>query len=293
MEFNNAVVTSPPRAASSVILLRNHAGSGLQVLMLRRHSKSAVLAGAYVFPGGKLDPADSQLPELYLDQSVAGLPALLGEPNLPSDQAKGLFVAALREVFEECGVWLAQRPGVTEPELQAMQSRVRNGLHLTDLVLESNLTFQTRTLTPFTRWITPQLSTVMNQRFDTRFFLAVVPEGQHAVHDNIETTDSVWLNPTQALHDYWNGHIDLAPPQIMSLVQLARYGDMNQALVAAAGRLPPTIMPEPFDDEHGRAICYPGDPCHSQPHAVMPGPSRLRFVKGRFEPAGGLADFFS
>jgi hypothetical protein len=61
-------------------------------------------------------------------------------------------------------------------------------------------------------------------------------------------------------------------------------------LVAEARqRQPPVIQPEPFDDQGTRVICYPGDPGHSLPERAFPGPSRLRFVGGRFEPEGGLA----
>ncbi len=54
MELNTQVVTTPARDAATVLILRDHADEGLQVFMLRRHSDSSVLGGAYVFPGGKL-----------------------------------------------------------------------------------------------------------------------------------------------------------------------------------------------------------------------------------------------
>lgn len=292
MELNTAIVHTPPRDAATVLLLRDHPGHGLEVFMLRRHSDSAVLGGAYVFPGGKLDAADSQLADDHLDQTPEQLHALLAEPGLTPVAAKGLYVAALREAFEECGVLLARAPGGVQARMEEMQARIRDGLHLTDLVPQWGLTLQTRAMVPFTRWITPKRPSVMNKRFDTRFFLASVPGGQQAAHDNIEATESQWLSPMQALRDYWAGRIELAPPQIMSLVHLSRYGDVAQALRESASRPPPTIQPEPFDDEDGRTICYPGDPRHSLPKRVMPGPSRLRYVQGRFEPQGGFEAFF-
>ena len=78
----------------------------------------------------------------------------------------------------------------------------------------------------------------------------------------------------------------------MSLVNLAHFKDVAHAMAEAARRPPPTIQPEPFDDEQGRTICYPGDPKHSRRERAMPGPSRLRYVKGRFEPQGGFEAFF-
>ena len=154
------------------------------------------------------------------------------------------------------------------------------------------LQLTTRFLVPWSRWITPQVPSVTNRRFDTRFFVAAVPSGQDAVHDNVETTHSAWLKPRQALVDYWERRIELAPPQIMSLVNLNHYNDVAHAMQSAGLRPPPTIQPEPFDDENGRSICYPGDPRHSQKQPAMPGPSRLRYVQGRFEPLQGFSAFF-
>lgn len=293
MELNTAVVMSPPRDAATVLLLRDHDQQGLQVFMLRRHSDSAVLGGAYVFPGGKLDEADRTLADPHLDQPSERLQACLAEPELSPTQAKGLYVAAMREAFEECGVLLARHADGLEAVLGPIQAQIRAGLHLTDLVPRFDLQLQTKTMIPFTRWITPNRPSVMNKRFDARFFLAAVPVGQQALHDNIEATESQWLSPRQALRDYWDGRIELAPPQIMSLVHLARYTLVDQALAAAASRPPPTIEPEPFDDDQGRVICYPGDPRHSLTQPAVPGPSRLRYVKGRFEPQGGFDAFFA
>lgn len=292
MELNTAVVTTPPRDAATVLLLRDHDQHGLQVFMLRRHSDSAVLGGAYVFPGGKLDVADRTLADAHLDQTPAQLHTRLAEPDLSPEQAKGLYVAALREAFEECGVLLAHHADGLDAVLGSMRNEVRAGLHLTDLVPRFGLRLHTQSMVPFTRWITPNRPSVMNKRFDARFFLAAVPAGQQALHDNIEATESEWLSPRQALRDNWDGRIELAPPQIMSLVHLARYDRVDQALADAASRPPPTIQPEPFDDEQGRVICYPGDPRHSLRQPAVPGPSRLRYVKGRFEPQGGFEAFF-
>ncbi|HZH06722.1 MAG TPA: NUDIX hydrolase, partial [Lautropia sp.] len=60
MELNHLEVTSPPRAAASVVMLRD-APAGMEVLLQKRHASSSVLGGAHVFPGGKLDPADMEL----------------------------------------------------------------------------------------------------------------------------------------------------------------------------------------------------------------------------------------
>jgi hypothetical protein len=98
------------------------------------------------------------------------------------------------------------------------------------------------------------------------------------------------MTPRDALTRYWARELAMAPPQIMSLVQLARHSNVDSALVEASMRLPPTIEPEPFDENGMRVICYPGDERHSNPCAAIPGPTRLMFRNKRFEPSSGTLD---
>ena len=108
MELNHDIIDTPPRDAASVVMLRD-APDGLQVLLLRRHADSAVLGGAYVFPGGKVDAADAGADTLArLDRPPAELHARLGEPALSANQAAALYVAAAREAAEESGVLFLQ-----------------------------------------------------------------------------------------------------------------------------------------------------------------------------------------
>ncbi|MFM8821802.1 MAG: NUDIX hydrolase, partial [Limnohabitans sp.] len=87
---------------------------------------------------------------------------------------------------------------------------------------------------------------------------------------------------------YWHGEIVLAPPQIMSLSHLCLFKSVAHVMTEAAQRKPTAIMPEPFDQDGMRVICYPGDPRHPVPQRAMPGPTRLQFRNKRFEPEGGL-----
>ena len=293
MELNHEEIKTPPRDAASVLMLRDGT-QGLEIFMLQRHSNSAVLGGAYVFPGGKLDAADAELdPERHLDQARDLLHRQLAEPALDEARACGLYVAALREAFEESGILFAHGPDGQLPDPVAAGERMRSGTNFADVLREMSLCLTTRFLVPWSRWITPKLASVSSQRFDTRFFVAAVPAGQDAVHDNIETTHSAWLRPRQALEDYWEHRIELAPPQIMSLVQLLHHDSVQAVLDDTRQRAPATIQPEPFDDNGVRTICYPGDPRHSLTERVMHGPTRLRFVNRRFEPVDGFEGFLS
>lgn len=250
IDIHNEVVHTAPLPSATVMLLRD-APAGLQVLLMRRHAASGVLGGVHVFPGGKLDPEDLAHPSPGVP---ARLLAALAEPALDAATAAALYRAAVRETWEECGLRL-----------------------------------DVASLWPWSRWITPRQPSVSHKRFDTRFFVAAAPPGQHARHDDHEATEVAWLTPRESLQRYWAGEIDLAPPQIMSLAELARLADVQQALALARSRPPALIEPEPFDENGCRVICYPGDPCHSRRQPVWPGPTRLTHRNRRFEPEGGLA----
>lgn len=297
MQLNSEIITTPPRASSTVVLLRDDPQKGLQVFLLRRHKASAVLGGAFVFPGGKLDEADCS-PDLhtYLDTSSQVLHRALGEPDLTEHIAAGLYVAAVREVLEECGVLYARASDSQvlahdAEQRQQWQQALHGGRGFAEVLQSAGLLVDTQHLAPWSRWITPVQPSVTNKRFDTRFFVAVLPDGQHPIHDNIEAIDSVWLTPLDALTRYWAGDLPLAPPQIMSLVSLLPHLDTNSVLLAAKAQTPPVVLPEAFDEDGVRTLCYPGDPRHSVAQRAMRGPTRLRFMAGRFEPTTGFEEF--
>lgn len=282
-----------PRAAATVVLLRDST-AGPEVLLLRRNAQASNMAGVYVFPGGKLDADDATLDaDTHLDQPHATLHANLNEPDTHSATAAGLYVAALREALEECGLLLAEPLGGTSA-VNATRARamLREGQPFAQVLGALQLRLQTRQLAPWSRWVTPLAPTMGTRRFDTRFFVAQAPADQTALHDNEETTDSVWLAPRAALEQYRDGRIDLAPPQIMSLAHLARHASVASVLDAARRQPPPLILPEPFDHEGVRVICYPGDAMHPVRERALPGPTRLHYHARRFTPEDGFEALF-
>ncbi len=288
MELNFETITTPPVDAASVLLLRD-SDARLQVLLLRRAQASQVLGGAYVFPGGKVDAEDHSAQALaLLSETPARLRGRLHESALDPARAAGLFMAALREAFEECGVLAGQDsegPALAE-QLRSLAGR--HGWHQS--LRQSGRALRTDTLLPWSRWITPRQPAVTNKRFDTRFFLARVGEDQIARHDNFETTDSAWLTPQQALMRYAAGEIDLVAPQIMSLYQLKAHCSVDEALEEARQRPPALIEPHPFDQDGQRILCYPGDARHPVASRALRGPTRLLFSQGRFVPPGGMSE---
>ena len=293
MELNSEVITTPPRPAATVVMLRDTAtgGAGIEVFLLKRHGLSQVLGGAFVFPGGKVDAADAQLDlDTHLDQSIHTLHKGMNEPLTAPLTAASFYVAAIREAFEESGILFAQ--GATADHADEATALLKQGLTFPAMLAHMNLRLHSQQLQPWSRWITPKVPSVTNKRFDTRFFISAVPETQIARHDNFETTESIWLRPKAALEQYWQGHIELAPPQIMSLVSLLRFETVESVMQDARGRLPPVIEPEPFDEDGLRVICYPGDERHPVRAKAMPGPTRLIFKNKRFEPVSGFESLF-
>lgn len=287
MELNSEVPTAPPRDAATVVMLRD-APNGLEVFLVKRHGLSDVLGGAYVFPGGKLDANDALLDAAaHLDQVPAQLHAALGEPDLPVSTATGLYVAALREAFEESRVLFT--PDIAHARAALLHDTAKP---FNQLLAELQVRLQTHNVLPWSRWITPRMPSITNKRFDTRFFVAAVPAEQEATHDAYEATESVWLAPRTALQQYWDGQIELAPPQIMSLSHLSRHATVASVMDAARKQPPPLVLPESFDEDGTRVLCYPGDPRHSVAQRALPGVTRLLFRNKRFEPVQGFEALF-
>ena len=271
------------------MLLRD-GSAGLEVLLLRRHADSRVMGGVHVFPGGKLDPTDCSPDALAaLDLAAEQLLARCDEPALTPEKAAGLHLAALRETFEEAGLLLAESADAAAR--QALADRQAGGEALADAMAALGLRWQASAILPWSRWITPR-HPASGAAFDTRFFLARLPTGQEARHDGYETTEAVWLAPRQALALHAEHRLELVPPQLMSLVKLARHTTVDSAWNEALAARPPRIQPEASEVDGERLLYLPGDPLHSVRERALPGPTRLHWLPRRFEPVGGFAAWF-
>ncbi len=194
MELNRTLIDTPPRDAATVVMLRD-APAGLEVFLLRRSGASDVLGGAYVFPGGKIDSADAALiPQL--DQPLAVLHGALGEPDTAAELAASCYVAALREAFEESGVLFAH--GASAEQVEQATALLRAGQGFAQVLTQLGLRLDTRSVLPWSRWVTPKMASVSSKRFDTRFFVAAVPAVKTARHDDYEATESGWKTPPPA-----------------------------------------------------------------------------------------------
>ncbi len=268
---------APARDAATVLLLRDGPG-GFEVFMVKRSGLSDVLGEAHVFPGGKIDAADSSPAMLA---RVEGIDALdigaLGE-DLPAARAAGMFVAAARETFEEAGVLLARG---LKGDVSAARARLNAKEPFAEVLASIDARLDADALAPWVRWVTP---TLLARRFDARFFLARAPADQIAVHDDYEATHSEWLTPRAAIARWQRDEIKLAPPTYMSLQHLALFESIGAAFADARARRPPVIQPVGFEVDGVRTLALPGDERHDLRQPAIPGPRRLRFDGARYVP---------
>jgi len=258
----------PARDAATVLLLREE-GARLEVFLVKRNTVVDFMAGAHVFPGGKVDAADSD----------PGLVARLAGAREPST-APELYVAAIRETFEEAGVLLSTQLGARAlEEARAALARKDSFGSILETV---EATLDARLLAPWTRWVTPEVSP---KRFDARFFLAAAPAEQLARHDDYETTESAWMEPATALEHVRRGQMMIAPATYKCLAVLASYRTIAEAFAAARAEPPRIWCPVVRMVEGKRLIILSDDPEHPDQYARMPGPSRMVFAEGRFLPA--------
>jgi 8-oxo-dGTP pyrophosphatase MutT (NUDIX family) len=267
------------KAASTILLLRDRPNSTFEVFMVRRHGKSGFMAGAYVFPGGKLDDADCE-ESLHLrlgNGQARNFAEFLAEPTLAGTTAAGLIIAAIRETFEEAGVLLANvRVLEALPEARA---RLHAGTTFGDVLNELDAQLRIDDIAPLSRWVTPEAEP---RRFDTRFFVAKAPADQSAAHDARETTEHAWLTPHEALARMERGEIQLPPPTLKTLLDLAEFPSADAVLAYARSRPAPYVAPLLQEVEGLLTIVLPGDPLHSESAAAFAGSTRIVLENGRF-----------
>jgi 8-oxo-dGTP pyrophosphatase MutT (NUDIX family) len=267
--------------AATVVVLRDTA-NGPEVLMVRRHERAGDFAGASVFPGGLVEPADAD-PALAAIES--GFDAEQSRRDLGEDleaaDARSLYVAACRELFEEAGLLLVRdveprgfdRLCAVRAALQAGTESWRQALEREGCVLALDR------LLPFARWITPEFQP---RRWDTRFFVAQAPATQEARCDGTETSEAVWLRPCDALEAYAAGAHQLAPPTFRVLEELCPFSTVAAARAALRAAGPPRpILPVALRGAPVLTMVYPGD--RDYPDAEDRGLNRLRLVDGRWK----------
>ncbi|MHB2022078.1 MAG: NUDIX hydrolase [Mycobacteriales bacterium] len=249
------------KPAATVVLVRDGA-DGLEVFLLRRVATMAFAAGMHVFPGGSVDPADAGLPE----DAWAGPPAIEWSRILAAteDLARGLVCAAVRETFEESGVLLA---GPSAGEVvsdttdegweEERQQLLRRNYGLASLLHGRGLLLRSDLLRAWAHWITPE---VEERRYDTRFFVAALPEGQRTRDVGGESDRVHWLPPQEALLAHRRGELGMLPPTAFTLAELSAYDRVADVLAAGAVRdIQPRLPRVVVDADSARLLLPHGD----------------------------------
>jgi 8-oxo-dGTP pyrophosphatase MutT (NUDIX family) len=280
-----------PRDAATVILVRPETGpgtgpgtggetapetgvTGVEVYLLLRTQALEFAPGACVFPGGSVDPRDAD-PGIAETGWAGPAPADFGHLlGVPADRARALVCAAVRETFEESGVLLAgPSPAELVPDSADLardrRALLDGSLSLSELLSRRGLLLRADLLTPWARWITPEVSP---RRFDTWFFAAALPAGQLAglapadqlaglAAEPGESDSGTWWRPAAALEAARAGQITLLPPTAVTLAELAAYQDVA-GILGERRMITPLLPKVVVEDERAwlampHAIEYP------------------------------------
>lgn len=266
------------RDAATVMLVRDSAAGRLEVFMLRRNLNSDFVGGAYVFPGGAVDPEDrhADLEPICEGRTDADASTALGLH--PPTGGLAYWVAAIRESFEEAGVLLAYDATGDVIDLRDPDVAARFDVHrgavdrserrLVEVCAEEGLRLAVDGMHYFSHWITP---VGPPRRYDTRFFVAAAPVGQTPLHDDRETIANCWIAPPDALAQHRDGAFDLILPTIRNLEAIARFDTAADVLAAAAALDQiPAVLPRVIDDGDGIRILLPGDPGYDEADEGLP-----------------------
>ena len=226
------------KQAATVILLRPGKSRGMEVLLTRRPDEMNFLGGMYCFPGGTVQKEDFSSAMLRRCNGISPAAArkIIGAHFSPKE-ALGLWVAAIRELYEEVGILLATTADGTMATMDRELSRslvethsslLSQRLRFRALLEAENLQCDTTRLAYFSHWRTPSQ---FKLRFDTRFFLASLPAEHSPLTASPEVADTLWLTPDCALQRFAQGTLPMIFPTFASLRTLADFDSLESLFV--------------------------------------------------------------
>lgn len=209
-----------PKPSASLVLIRDGEpradGRRLQVLLTERNGGMPVSGGAFVFPGGKVAPEDGEGEAAYRH-------------------------AAIREAFEEAGVVLARDvDAAAQDRIMARYKATPAPVNYFEVLRAEGADHLMDDLIPFAHWITP---VIRPHRFDTLFYMAVMPEGQVVRQDGIEAVSALWTAPEEMIELFAHDSDLLMFPTRMSLGVLAQARDVAEAIAIVRRRPLVPILP--------------------------------------------------
>lgn len=210
------------RGAATVLLLREAPHGEVQVYLLRRRASMAFAPLMHAFPGGGVDPRDSDADLPWIGPTPAEWGLAL---RCPAELAAALVCAAVRELFEECGVLLA---GDAEGEIvmdvsgedweRDRLALLDRSLALSDLLVRRQLSLRSDLLRAWAHWTTPEFEP---RRFDTWFFVAALPDGQQTRDVGGEADHVQWLGVEELVRGYESGRLAMYPPTVATVADVA------------------------------------------------------------------------
>jgi len=263
----------PPKPASTVVVAREQPG-GFEVLLVKRNDKVAFMAGAHVFPGGRVDGHDAIADAASCCDGISALPQF---HDLSLADETAYRVGAIRELVEEAGVLMARAAdgsAVSHDVIGNVRAAVAAGESLGAVATRHQLRLALDAFVALAHWVTPEMEP---RRYDTRFFLAMLPDGQTAQHDAGEMTELRWMRPVDAITRCERGDILLPPPTWTTLKQLVQHASLADVFAWARAKPIVRVQPHLVRDERQTLLALPGDPLMP----TLPGwevPEDTRFV---------------
>ena len=241
-----------PRRASTVMLVRD-GDAGPEVVMLRRVCEMAFAASTMVLTGGGVDERDGELGLPWAGPSPSEWAERLG---CSPEEAQMYVAAAIREVFEECGVLLAG-PSASGPLarvddpvwLEVRRALVDRSVALADVLRDNGLVLRSDLVVAKAHWVTPVFEP---RRYDTWFFAALMPPLQVADGETTEADQAGWVVPEQLLREYAAGSALMLPPTVVCVEEI-RDAASAEAFVVHRDVLP-LVMPEVVEGPSGAAM---------------------------------------
>jgi 8-oxo-dGTP pyrophosphatase MutT (NUDIX family) len=222
--------------AATLIVVRDRTSGPPELLMVQRAGGMAFAAGAWVFPGGRIDDADRRL------AGTNGMDAAA--------------VAALRETVEETAVPVGLSPTPDAGQAKALQDALVAQRPFGELLGEHGLEIDAGSLTPFARWV-PKFHAV--RRFDTLFYVARCPAGEWEPRViEGECAAAAWLTAAELLERDERGQARLIFPTRRNLERLAQHSSFDEIRADALAHPIEPVTPWVEERDGERFITIPG-----------------------------------
>jgi len=264
---SNTILKNIAHAAPAATVILVQEKNGIPEVFMAQREKRTHWGNQFVFPGGTVTNEDMAVHALqHKNMSPKKANTRLGIKS----GGLGIYSAAIRELTEEAGVLLAQKPDDTWMTLESIK-KIRAALSMGnpwgELLSKHNLRLATNTLHYIGHWETPL---VANPRFSNRFFLAKPPPNHSARHDGKELVDSCWLTARDALRLEASGEIRIPRPHLKHLEILADFLTVDSLQNWAKTRHQQEITKvRPWIEiRDGRQhVLFPGDPDYPEDKA--------------------------